>query len=107
MTGDGKCSITEPRRAPVTPAPSAHPHPTAASERVPWLEVKASGGIRTAADALAMIDAGATRLGVSASVAIVTEAARMAEVGAGRGTSAGAAAPRTSGAAATGAAGAY
>lgn len=35
------------------------------------LGVKASGGIRTAADALAMIEAGATRLGVSATVAIL------------------------------------
>lgn len=35
--------------------------------------VKASGGIRTLADALRMIDAGATRLGTSAGVAIVTE----------------------------------
>jgi deoxyribose-phosphate aldolase len=35
--------------------------------------VKASGGIRTAANALAMIDAGATRLGASAGVAIVRE----------------------------------
>ncbi|WP_103062169.1 deoxyribose-phosphate aldolase [Actinomyces qiguomingii] len=35
------------------------------------LGVKASGGIRTAADALAMINAGATRLGVSATVAIL------------------------------------
>jgi deoxyribose-phosphate aldolase len=34
--------------------------------------VKASGGIRTAADALAMIRAGATRIGTSAGVAIVT-----------------------------------
>ncbi len=34
--------------------------------------VKASGGIRTAADALAMIRAGASRIGTSASVAIVT-----------------------------------
>ncbi|HEX9398709.1 MAG TPA: deoxyribose-phosphate aldolase [Anaeromyxobacter sp.] len=34
--------------------------------------VKASGGIRTAADALAMIRAGASRLGASASVQIVT-----------------------------------
>ncbi|HET8540094.1 MAG TPA: deoxyribose-phosphate aldolase [Anaeromyxobacter sp.] len=34
--------------------------------------VKASGGIRTAADALAMIRAGASRIGASASVAIVT-----------------------------------
>jgi deoxyribose-phosphate aldolase len=36
------------------------------------LGVKASGGIRTAADALAMIRAGASRIGTSASVAIVT-----------------------------------
>lgn len=34
--------------------------------------VKASGGIRTAADALRMVQAGADRLGTSASVAIVT-----------------------------------
>jgi deoxyribose-phosphate aldolase len=34
--------------------------------------VKASGGIRTAADALAMVRAGASRIGASASVAIVT-----------------------------------
>jgi deoxyribose-phosphate aldolase len=34
--------------------------------------VKASGGVRTAADALAMIRAGASRIGASASVAIVT-----------------------------------
>lgn len=37
------------------------------------LGVKASGGIRTAQDALAMIDAGATRLGLSASAAILAE----------------------------------
>ena len=37
------------------------------------LGVKASGGIRTAKDALAMIEAGATRLGVSASAAILAE----------------------------------
>lgn len=36
--------------------------------------VKASGGIRTAAQALAMLQAGASRLGTSASVAIVTGA---------------------------------
>lgn len=36
--------------------------------------VKASGGIRTAADALAMVRAGASRIGASASVAIVTGA---------------------------------
>jgi deoxyribose-phosphate aldolase len=35
------------------------------------LGVKASGGIRTAADALAMIEAGATRIGCSASRAIL------------------------------------
>ena len=40
----------------------------------PQIGVKASGGIRTKADALAMIEAGATRLGCSASVQIVTEA---------------------------------
>lgn len=36
------------------------------------LGVKASGGVRTAAQALAMIRAGASRIGASASVAIVT-----------------------------------
>ncbi len=39
----------------------------------PELGVKASGGVRTYADALAMIEAGATRIGASASVAIVEE----------------------------------
>jgi deoxyribose-phosphate aldolase len=38
----------------------------------PDMGVKASGGIRTLADALAMIEAGASRIGASASVAIVT-----------------------------------
>lgn len=38
----------------------------------PEMGVKASGGVRTADDAKAMVDAGATRLGASASVAIVT-----------------------------------
>ena len=37
------------------------------------LGIKASGGIRTAADALAMVNAGATRLGLSASKKILTE----------------------------------
>jgi deoxyribose-phosphate aldolase len=37
--------------------------------------VKASGGIRTRADALAMIEAGASRIGASASIAIVQEGA--------------------------------
>ena len=40
----------------------------------PDLGVKASGGIRNASKAMAMIQAGATRLGTSASVAIVTGA---------------------------------
>ncbi len=34
--------------------------------------VKASGGVRTTADAQKMVEAGANRLGASASVAIVT-----------------------------------
>ncbi len=38
------------------------------------MEVKASGGIRSYADARQMIEAGATRIGASASVAIVQEA---------------------------------
>lgn len=38
----------------------------------PRCGVKASGGIRTAAQALAMVNAGASRIGTSASVAIVT-----------------------------------
>jgi deoxyribose-phosphate aldolase len=38
--------------------------------------VKAAGGIRTLADALAMIEAGATRIGASASVAILGELER-------------------------------
>jgi deoxyribose-phosphate aldolase len=37
----------------------------------PRLQVKASGGIRTAADALAMLAAGATRLGLSGSRAVL------------------------------------
>ena len=39
------------------------------------LGVKASGGVRTYEDALRMVDAGATRIGASASIAIVTGAA--------------------------------
>jgi deoxyribose-phosphate aldolase len=35
--------------------------------------VKAAGGIRTVADLLTMVDAGANRVGASASVAIVKE----------------------------------
>jgi deoxyribose-phosphate aldolase len=35
--------------------------------------VKASGGVRTLADVKAMLDAGANRIGASASVAIVQE----------------------------------
>ncbi len=40
----------------------------------PEMGVKASGGVRTRADALAMIAAGATRIGTSAGIAIVTDA---------------------------------
>jgi deoxyribose-phosphate aldolase len=40
----------------------------------PAIGVKASGGVRTYADALAMIEAGATRIGASAGVRIVQEA---------------------------------
>lgn len=43
------------------------------------LGVKASGGIRNSADAQAMLDAGANRLGCSASVAIVTGEGSKAE----------------------------
>lgn len=42
----------------------------------PDMGVKASGGIRTLKDTLAMIEAGATRLGVSASVSILKEMKR-------------------------------
>jgi deoxyribose-phosphate aldolase len=41
--------------------------------------VKASGGIRSAKDAIAMVDAGADRLGCSASVKIVEEFKAMVE----------------------------
>ena len=41
----------------------------------PVLGVKASGGVRTTEDAAAMLEAGATRIGASASVAIVGAAA--------------------------------
>ena len=37
----------------------------------PDLGVKASGGIHTTEEALALIDAGATRIGASAGIAIV------------------------------------
>lgn len=40
----------------------------------PEMGVKASGGIHTEAEAMAMVEAGATRLGTSASIAIVTGA---------------------------------
>ena len=40
----------------------------------PNMGVKAAGGIRTRQDALAMLEAGANRLGASAGIAIVTEA---------------------------------
>jgi deoxyribose-phosphate aldolase len=37
------------------------------------MQVKASGGIRSKADAVAMIEAGATRLGTTATLAILSE----------------------------------
>jgi deoxyribose-phosphate aldolase len=40
----------------------------------PKMGVKASGGVRTYADAIRMIEAGATRIGASASIAIITGA---------------------------------
>jgi deoxyribose-phosphate aldolase len=40
----------------------------------PFIGVKAAGGIRDLHTAVAMLNAGATRLGVSASVAILAEA---------------------------------
>ena len=39
----------------------------------PNFGVKAAGGIRTRQDALAMIEAGANRIGASAGIAICTE----------------------------------
>jgi deoxyribose-phosphate aldolase len=39
----------------------------------PKVQVKAAGGIKTKADALKMIEAGATRLGTSAGIQILTE----------------------------------
>jgi deoxyribose-phosphate aldolase len=45
----------------------------------PKMGVKASGGIRTYADAKKMIDAGATRVGASASVAIVQSSKDLAQ----------------------------
>lgn len=51
------------------------------------MEVKASGGVRTIDDALAMIKAGATRIGASASVSIVT--GKPAESGAAKKTGVG------------------
>jgi len=42
----------------------------------PDIGVKAAGGIRTYADAMAMINAGANRIGASASLAILSEAAK-------------------------------
>lgn len=43
------------------------------------LGVKASGGVRTYRDAISMIEAGATRIGASSSIAIVEEAQAVAE----------------------------
>ena len=43
--------------------------------------VKASGGIRTYADALAMVKAGATRLGLSSSLVVVQGGSAQAATG--------------------------
>ena len=43
----------------------------------PEVQVKASGGVRSYADALAMLGAGATRLGTSGSAVILGEARRV------------------------------
>lgn len=43
----------------------------------PTMGIKAAGGIRTLTDLLQMLEAGATRIGASASVAILAEAARV------------------------------
>jgi deoxyribose-phosphate aldolase len=44
-----------------------------ASEKLHGSEVKASGGIHTKQEALDMIEAGATRIGASAGITIVSE----------------------------------
>jgi deoxyribose-phosphate aldolase len=50
---------------------SVHAVELMAATVAPRLEVKASGGIRTAADAVAMLNAGATRLGLSGTRAVL------------------------------------
>jgi deoxyribose-phosphate aldolase len=50
---------------------SVHAVELIAATVAPRLEVKASGGIRTAADAVAMLNAGATRLGLSGTRAVL------------------------------------
>ena len=57
-------------------------HVTLMRENVgPDVQVKASGGVRSYADALAMLEAGATRLGTSGSAVILGEARRIDEGG--------------------------
>jgi deoxyribose-phosphate aldolase len=48
-------------------------HDVALMAKASGLKVKASGGVRTKEDALKMIDAGASRLGTSAGVKLVTD----------------------------------
>lgn len=45
------------------------------------MKVKASGGVRNYADAVRMLEAGASRIGASAGVAIVQEAKKVAAGG--------------------------
>ena len=60
-----------PDSVPVTQAPSADTLRLMRETVGPEIGVKASGGIRNLADARAMLDAGANRLGTSASAAIL------------------------------------
>ena len=55
--------------------------PTAGDNKRRKMEVKASGGIRSYADAVRMIEAGATRLGTSGGVKIMEEARSGTKVG--------------------------
>ena len=43
------------------------------AQTAPFCKIKAAGGIRTAADAMAMIEAGASRIGASASIQILND----------------------------------
>ncbi len=81
MTEGGKKMATteaetkvEGPEAPATSLVRREPLPRELAE----LGVKAAGGIRTYADVIKMVEAGATRVGCSASVKILEEAQQMA-----------------------------